>query len=71
MPVTEWLLRDLEPYVRDTLSASNLGRSGVFNATAVAGLVDGFYREQGDYTYGNKILELVVFQEWFDIYMTS
>jgi asparagine synthase (glutamine-hydrolysing) len=69
MPVTEWLLRDLEPYVRDTLSASNLERSGVFDAAAVTRLVDGFYRDRGDYKYGNKILALVVFQEWFDLYM--
>jgi asparagine synthase (glutamine-hydrolysing) len=69
MPVTDWLLRDLEPYVRDTLSAAALSRSAVFDAAAVGALVDGFYRDQGDYAYGNKILALVVFQEWYDLYM--
>jgi len=69
MPVTDWLLADLEPYVRDMLSAGALGRSGIFDASAVERLVDGFYRDRGDYSYGNKILALVVFQEWFDLYM--
>jgi asparagine synthase (glutamine-hydrolysing) len=69
MPVTEWLLRDLEPYVRDTLSDASLKRSGVFDSAAVGRLVDGFYRDRGDYRYGNKILSIVVFQEWFDLYM--
>jgi asparagine synthase (glutamine-hydrolysing) len=69
MPVTEWLLADLEPYVRDTLSSESLERSSVFDAAAVRRLVDGFYRDRGDYSYGNKILALVVFQEWYDLYM--
>jgi hypothetical protein len=43
----------------------------VFDASAVERLVDGFYRDRGDYSYGNKILALVVFQEWFDLYMCS
>jgi asparagine synthase (glutamine-hydrolysing) len=71
MPVTDWLLRDLESYVRETLSPSALGRSGVFDSVAVGALVDGFYSERGDYRYGNKILALVVFQEWHDLYMQS
>src|SRR5476651_2577918 len=39
MPVTDWLLRDLEPYVRDTLGVSPLERSGMFDSGAVARLV--------------------------------
>ncbi len=69
MPVTDWLLRDLEEYVRTTLGPERLGAHGLFDAAAVGALVDGFYREAGDYRYGNKILALVVFQEWFDLYM--
>jgi asparagine synthase (glutamine-hydrolysing) len=69
MPVTDWLLNDLEPYVRDTLAPSALARHGIFDAQGVARLVDGYYRDRGDYRYGNKILALVVFQEWHDMYM--
>ena len=71
MPVTRWLLDDLEEYVRDTLSGSALARHGLFDPAAVSALVDGFYRERGDYTFGNKLLALVVFQEWHDLYMSG
>jgi asparagine synthase (glutamine-hydrolysing) len=69
MPVTDWLLHDLESYVRDTLSTEALLRSAVFDPAAVRSLVDAFYGERGDYTVGNKVLELVVFQEWHDLYL--
>lgn len=68
MPVTDWLLADLEPYVRETLAPARLADAGVFDPAAVTALVDGFYREGGDWRYGNKILALVVFQEWFELY---
>jgi asparagine synthase (glutamine-hydrolysing) len=71
MPVTDWLLTDLEPYVRERLGQDALRRSGIFDPAAVSRLVDGFYAERGDYRIGNKILELVVFQEWHDLYMGS
>jgi len=69
MPVTDWLLNDLEEYVRDALSEASLRRHGVFKPAAVAELVDGYYAERGDWRYGNKILALVVFQEWYDLYI--
>ncbi len=69
MPVTDWLLRDLEEYVRDILGETALRRSGIFDAAAVGELVDRFYRESGDYAFGNRILALVVFQEWHDLYL--
>jgi asparagine synthase (glutamine-hydrolysing) len=68
MPVTDWLLRDLEDYVRDTLAPDALARHGLFDPDAVASLVDGYYDERGDWQYGNKILSLVVLQEWHDLY---
>jgi asparagine synthase (glutamine-hydrolysing) len=71
MPVTEWLLRDLETYVRDTLSSGAITRAGIFDPAAVGALVDRFYRESGDYAFGNKILSLVVFQEWHDLYLAT
>jgi asparagine synthase (glutamine-hydrolysing) len=71
MPVTDWLLEDLESYVRETLAPAALARHGIFDAVAVGRLVDGYYRERGDYRYGNKILALVVFQEWHDLYLSA
>lgn len=68
MPVTDWLLADLEVYVRETLAPERVARVGIFDPVPVSALVNGFYREGGDWRYGNKILALVVFHEWFDIY---
>lgn len=69
MPVTEWMLGDLQPYVRDTLAPSRLGRHGFFDAAGVSALVDRLYQPGADYTHVNKVLALVVFQEWYDRYM--
>jgi asparagine synthase (glutamine-hydrolysing) len=69
MPVTEWLLSGLESYVRDTLSASRLARHGLFNARAVQALVDHLYAHGGDHTQVNKVLVLLIFQEWYELYM--
>lgn len=69
MPVTDWLLAGLEPYVRDTLSPSRLARHGLFDAQAIERLIDRTYRERGDYTQVNKLLVLLTFQEWHDLYL--
>jgi asparagine synthase (glutamine-hydrolysing) len=69
MPVTEWLLGDLEEYVRDTLSPARLRRHGIFNTERVQSLVDDLYRHQTDYRQVNKIFSLIVFQEWYEMYM--
>jgi asparagine synthase (glutamine-hydrolysing) len=72
MPITEWLLGDLENYVRETLSAERLGHHGIFNSGRVKELVDSLYvnRHSGDYRQVNKVFALVVFQEWYDLYMS-
>jgi asparagine synthase (glutamine-hydrolysing) len=69
MPVTEWLLNDLEDYVRATLSAERLSRHGIFNQSKVQELVDRLYSTGGHYTEVNKVFSLIVFQEWYDLYM--
>ena len=69
MPITQWLLRDLESYVRETLSPERLAKHGLFRAAYVQGLVDALYRAQPDHLAVNKVYSLVVFQEWYDLYM--
>jgi asparagine synthase (glutamine-hydrolysing) len=69
MPVTEWLSGDLEGYVRETLSEERLRRHGIFNPRKVRELVDGLYCKKSDYRQVNKVFALVVFQEWYDLYM--
>jgi asparagine synthase (glutamine-hydrolysing) len=69
MPVTDWLFNQLEDYVRQTLSPSRLSKHALFDADRVQALVDELYRGQHDYRFVNKVLALVVFQEWHDMYM--
>ena len=69
MPVTEWLSGDLETYVRDTLSDERLKRHGIFNPTHVRKLIDDLYSGNKDYRHVNKVFALLVFQEWFDLYL--
>jgi asparagine synthase (glutamine-hydrolysing) len=68
MPVTEWLVKDLQEYVRGTLSAVRLARHGLFDATRVGQLVDELYRPGGDFRQANKVLVLLAFQAWHDRY---
>lgn len=69
MPITQWLLRDLEVYVRDTLSPQRLSKHGLFRSEYVQGLVDGLYSNQSDHLAVNKVYSLLVFQEWYELYM--
>jgi asparagine synthase (glutamine-hydrolysing) len=69
MPVTDWIRAGLEPYVRDTLSPSRLSRHGLFNPVAVQALIDGVYADGGGHTGANKLLVLLTFQEWHDLYL--
>lgn len=68
MPIARWLLDDLEDYVRDILSPSRLASHGLLEPQAVLSLIDTSYAGGGDHTVANKLLALVVFQEWFDLY---
>ena len=69
MPVTQWMLGDLQSYVRDTLSPTRLRRHDFFDAAGVTALVDRLYQPGADYTDVNKVLAFVVFQEWYDLYL--
>jgi asparagine synthase (glutamine-hydrolysing) len=66
LPVNAWLLRQLEDYVRDTLSPTALARHGLFDATRVQALVSELYSGQGG--HANKVLSLLAFQEWYTMY---
>ena len=68
MPVTEWFLNDLRPYVRETLSPSRLGQHGLFRQERVDALVERMSQPGADHTHVNKVLALVVFQEWHEMY---
>lgn len=69
MPITEWLLNDLEGYVRETLSTERLSQHGFFDKNRVEALVNDLYTNPSNYTHANKVFSLVVFQEWYDLYI--
>jgi len=70
MPVTDWLLHGLEDYVRQTLSPSRLPSTPSSTPTGCRLSWTSLYRGQHDYRlFVNKVLALVVFQEWHDMYM--
>jgi asparagine synthase (glutamine-hydrolysing) len=75
MPVTEWVLNDLQGWVRDTLSPERLALHGIFEAQRVGDLVDRLYARSGvrnqepAYRTVNKVLALVIFQEWYEMYL--
>jgi asparagine synthase (glutamine-hydrolysing) len=69
MPVTEWVLGDLQPWVRETLSSSRLALHGIFDPVRVGELVDRVYAPGADYTAVNRVLALVIFQEWYEMYL--
>jgi asparagine synthase (glutamine-hydrolysing) len=68
MPVSDWLRTNLETYVRETLSPSRLERHGLFDAGEVQRLVDELYSGGNDYRHANKVLSLLMFQEWHEAY---
>lgn len=68
MPVTQWFQNDLETYVRTTLSPSALERHGLFQPAAVGALIDRLYQPGSDYHDVNRVLALVMFQEWHGLY---
>lgn len=69
MPVTEWVLGDLQPWVRATLSPERLQLHGIFDGNAVSTLIDRVYAPGADYRMVNRILALVIFQEWYEMYL--
>ena len=71
MPITEWLLTDLESYVRSTLSSERLSQHGFFDIARVDELINHLYTKRSTYIDANKVFSLIVFQEWYDMYISS
>jgi hypothetical protein len=69
MPVTRWVLGELQGWVRETLSPERLAMHGVFDAARVGALVDQVYRPGADYRDVNRVMALAIFQEWYDMYL--
>ena len=67
LPVNQWLQGWLFDYAKAALSPSELGRHGLFSSKEVGSLLERF--QGGQANLANKILSLLSFQIWYDIYM--
>ena len=68
MPITQWILGELQSWVRDVLSLERLALHGIFDPARVNDVVNAAYRPGSGYREVNKVLALVIFQEWFEMY---
>jgi len=69
MPIAQWILGGLQPWVRTMLAPERLALHGLFDSTRVAALIDQVYAPGADYRAVNRVLALVVFQEWYELYL--
>jgi asparagine synthase (glutamine-hydrolysing) len=69
MPVTQWFQQDLESYVRATLAPERLALHRLFLQPRVDALVDRLYQPGSDYHDVNRVMALVIFQEWYELYL--
>lgn len=67
MPINDWLLESLRPFVFDSLSAPRLARHGLLEPTSVRRLLDRYYA--GEKTLASRIWNLVSFQVWWERYI--
>jgi asparagine synthase (glutamine-hydrolysing) len=69
MPVTQWFQRDLETYVRATLAPDRLALHSLFRQEGVDALVNRLYQPGSDYHDVNRVMSVVIFQEWYELYL--
>ncbi|MEO7158610.1 MAG: asparagine synthase (glutamine-hydrolyzing), partial [Vicinamibacterales bacterium] len=69
MPVTQWFQRDLESYVRTTLAPERLALHRLFRHERVDALINRLYHPGSDYHDVNRVMSLVIFQEWYELYL--
>jgi asparagine synthase (glutamine-hydrolysing) len=69
MPITQWVMGGLQPWVRATLAPERLALHGLFEPDRVGAMVDRVYAPGADYRTVNKALALVIFQEWYEMYL--
>lgn len=67
LPVNQWLQGWLFDYAKQALAPSELKRHDLFCVKEVGSLLDRF--QGGQANLANKILSLLSFQVWYDIYM--
>lgn len=66
-PMTQWIRKDLKPFVFETLSESELEKHGILNSTIVDTILEEHFR--GKEIHDTLIWSLVVFQIWYRLYI--
>lgn len=69
MPVNQWLAGWLLDYARQQLSKQRLDQHGLFETAEVSRLVEEF--AAGNSGLANKVLSLLCFQIWYDLYFAN
>ncbi|MFN8606133.1 MAG: asparagine synthase (glutamine-hydrolyzing) [Vulcanimicrobiota bacterium] len=69
MPVNQWLAGWLLDYARQQLSRERLEQHGLFEPTEVDRIVNEF--AAGNAALANKVLSLLCFQIWYDLYFAN
>lgn len=69
MPITQWVLGDLQPWIRATLAPERLRLHGLFDPVEVGRLIDRLQAPGADHHAVNRVLALAVFQEWYELYL--
>lgn len=67
MPINDWILDSLRPYVEDVLSPVRLTSHGLLASGPVATLMARYYG--GERSLGSRLWNLVIFQLWWDRYV--
>ena len=62
VPMPGWLARDLQEFVRDTLSPERIAANGVFRPEAVTRLIDEHTRQERDHS--RNLWTLIVLEHW-------
>lgn len=69
LPVDQWLLNNLESFVRTTLAPERLAIHGLIRPEAVAGLLAEHYGRKTN--HGPRIWNLLMFQRWWEMHFIA
>lgn len=67
IPVSDWLKKDLRPYVEKFMSEEAFKKHGLFTAEGIRLVKENFFR--GNKSYDHIFWYLFVFQMWYDYWM--
>ncbi len=68
-PMTQWLKKDLKPFVLESLSKENLDKHGLLNYSTIQRILNEHFA--GREIHDTLIWSLLVFQVWFDLYIEN